>query len=410
MFFLRKEESRNVLKELNKNNSFSGNINLKKRDGSVFPAFLSISYLYSTRGSFLGIMGITRDISEIILKEQEIKEQASKLNSIIESSSHYFFSINREFKFTSFNQLYINDVKEKMNLDIKFKDDYFLLLKGKENEEELIKFWKKKFEIAFNGGSTNFELERKTVWGEPFYREIFLNPIYGEDGFIEEVSGIGHDTTDKKRNEIALKKSLEEKDVLLKEVHHRVKNNMQVISSILNLQSAYVTDKATLSALKDSQNRIRSMAAIHERLYRTSNFSDIKFSSYVKDLAESILSTYELSNISVELVFSLDEVFLTLDTAIPCGLIINELLSNSLKYAFKDRKYGLINIALHQHNGLVKMTISDNGIGISDKIDIRKSETLGLQLVNTLVDQIEGTISMKVDGGTIYTIEFKPNL
>ena len=124
---------------------------------------------------------------------------------------------------------------------------------------------------------------------------------------------------------------MEEKEVLLKEVHHRVKNNMQVISSILNLQSSYIHDEKILNILRESQNRIRAMASIHERLYQSKNFSDIKFANYVKNLAENLVHTYELTDKSVELSCKLDEVFLTLTTSIPCGLIINELISNFIE-------------------------------------------------------------------------------
>jgi two-component sensor histidine kinase len=154
----------------------------------------------------------------------------------------------------------------------------------------------------------------------------------------------------------------------LKEVHHRVKNNMQVISSILSLQSVYVTDRRVLDVLRESRNRIAAMASIHERLYTTTNLSNFRFSSYIKDLAESLVNTYELSNTSVELVFSLDQVFLSLNNAIPCGLILNELISNSLKYAFERMKYGRIDINLTSKSGKISLSLEDNGVGLSEEI------------------------------------------
>lgn len=407
-----KSEGEGILEELNRNNAFSGEIEMRRKDGTFFLAFLSISYLFNTDGAFLGIMGVSRDISDITSKEQEIKEQASKLTSIIESSSHFFFTINKNYRVTSFNKLFKEDMKEKLELEIELYDDFFQLFefRGKYSFEEFKEFWKEKFDYAFSGGSIQFEIERISLEGVPFYREIFLNPIYSEDGNIEEVSGIGHDTTQKKLYEIELTNSLNEKDILLKEVHHRVKNNMQVISSILNLQSAFVSDESVLAVLRESQNRIRAMASIHERLYRTKNFSDIKFSAYVKNLAESLVNTYELSEIPVKLFFTLDEVFLTLNTAIPCGLIINELISNCLKYAFVGREEGLIEIGLKQDNKLITLTIGDDGVGIPDDVNFENTDTLGLQLVSTLVEQIEGKVELNKERGTKFSIIFNSNL
>ena len=335
-----KDQGEQIIEELNKKNEFSGEIEMQRKDGSHFPAFLSISYLFNTEGSFLGIMGVSRDISEIISKEGEIKEQASKLTSIIESSSHFFFTVNKNLRITSFNELFRKDVKDKLDCEIELYDDFFKLFHDRENSSQvkLKKFWEEKFGATFNGKSIYFEIDRVSKDGMPFFREIHMNPIYSQNGEIEEVSAISHDTTEKKLNEIKLKNSLNEKEILLKEVHHRVKNNMQVISSILNLQSANVTDESILTVLRESQSRIQAMASIHERLYRTKNFSDIRFSVYVRNLVESLVHTYDLSENKVKLSFKLDEVYLTLNAAIPCGLIINELISNSLKYAFVGKE------------------------------------------------------------------------
>ena len=407
-----KEKGNQILEALNKKNAFSGEIEMLRKDETFFTAFLSISYLFNTDGTFLGIMGVSRDISDILSKEQEIKDQASKLTSIIESSSHLFFTVNKNYRITSFNKLFKQDIKDKYDIEMELFDDFFKLYKDKEEEEkeQLKESWLAKFNTAFNGDSTKFEVEREATDGSHFFREIYLNPIYSEEGNIEEVSGIGHDTTQKKLYEIELRNSLNEKEILLKEVHHRVKNNMQVISSILNLQSAYVKDESILSVLRESQNRISAMASIHERLYRTKNFSDIKFSAYVRNLAESLVNTYELSKTSVELSFSLDEVFLTLNTAIPCGLIINELISNSLKYAFVGRDRGKIEISLRQRQNKVTLTISDNGMGMPEAINMNNTDTLGLQLVSTLVEQIDGTIKLNKKKGTSFSIEFNTNL
>jgi len=409
ILFIHASTGEKINRELNQKGSFSGEVTMKKLNQESFTAFISCSYLFNAENEFLGIMGISRDISDIKKKEREIKEQASKLNTIIESSSHYFFTIDREYKFTSFNKRLKEDAKKNYGIDLNKRDSFFVLYENAStsSKNEQIYFWNKHFTNCFNGHFVEFETENIGPDGKHFYREIYLNPIYNENGEIEELSGIGHDTTDKRLYEKELKKSLKEKEVLLQEVHHRVKNNMQVISSILNLQSANVTDKKLLSILNESQGRIRAMAAIHERLYRTKNFSDVKFSSYIKNLSESLVYSYEYGETAIDLICEVDEIFLTLDYSIPCGLIVNELISNALKYAFKGREKGEIKIILKKQNDTISIRVEDNGVGFKQKQNIESTDSLGLQLVNTLVEQIEGKMIMEQSSGTKYVITFR---
>lgn len=215
------------------------------------------------------------------------------------------------------------------------------------------------------------------------------------------------DITERKIIEEQINHSLQEKEVLLKEVHHRVKNNLQVISSILNLQSSYVKDEATLHVLRESQNRIKSMAFIHESLYLADNFSSINFSDYVINLLQNLMQSYSKLNQTVKLNVDLQTVFLNLDLAIPCGLIINEIVSNALKYAFINNKEGdEITILMQSEGDNIKLVIGDNGIGLPKHIDYKNTESLGLQLVVTLVGQLNGTVELNNKNGARYTILF----
>jgi two-component sensor histidine kinase len=208
------------------------------------------------------------------------------------------------------------------------------------------------------------------------------------------------------RAEQELQASLEEKVVLLKEIHHRVKNNLQVISSLLNLQSQTIEDDDTLATLRDSQNRIRSMALIHERLYRSRDLSRIDLGEYVQSLSSFLIRSYRAYTRAVQLRVDADDVALSIDAAVPCGLIINELMSNALKHAFPDGREGEIRVAIKADNGLVQLSVGDNGVGFPDDVDFRETESLGLQLVNTLVDQLDGTVALRVNGGTTFEIAF----
>ncbi|MFQ6044257.1 MAG: histidine kinase dimerization/phosphoacceptor domain -containing protein, partial [Candidatus Poribacteria bacterium] len=201
-------------------------------------------------------------------------------------------------------------------------------------------------------------------------------------------------------------KSLEEKEVLLSEIHHRVKNNMQIISSMLRLQGRSIKDETYLQMLQDSQDRIRSMALIHERLCQSENLAKIDLDSYIRDLANSLFRTYAIAD-NVELKIDVENVSLSIDSAIPCGLILNELISNSLKYAFPDGREGEININLRCIEDRVELVVKDNGIGMPKDLDFKNTESLGLQLVTILVEnQLQGKIELSRTEGTEFRITF----
>ncbi len=210
----------------------------------------------------------------------------------------------------------------------------------------------------------------------------------------------------KVRDEKELKKSLAEKEVLLREIHHRVKNNMQIISSLLNLQIQFEDLDETISVLKESQGRIRSMAIIHEKLYQSSSLTNINFKEYIEKLILDIYYSYGILNGSIESVLEIHDINLNIDTAIPLGLIINELVTNSIKYAFPEH-IGKINIKLVSNHDQLELTIADNGTGISEELVLESSKTLGLQLVNSLIKQLDGKLEVDTSNGTKFKIIFQ---
>jgi PAS domain S-box-containing protein len=210
-----------------------------------------------------------------------------------------------------------------------------------------------------------------------------------------------------KKDEEKIISSLKEKEVLLKEIHHRVKNNMQIISSMLGLQSAYVNDNHLNDILKDSQNRIKSMALIHEKLYQSNNMANVDFNEYVNGLVKNLYYSYTINNEKIIVSSKIEKAAFNIDLAIPLGLIINELVSNSLKHAFPNDKQGQIDIVIKSiENNMFELTVKDNGIGLSDNIDVNNTRTLGLNLVNALVSQIDGTLSITNDNGAEFKITF----
>ena len=212
-------------------------------------------------------------------------------------------------------------------------------------------------------------------------------------------------TVELQESNTLLQDSLDEKVVLLKEVHHRVKNNLQIIASLLSLQSNQIDDEETLALFANSEHRVRAMATIHERLYLSQDLAKIDFGGYIEALVEGLIAGYKTSQ-NISLMTQVDDITLDLDQAIPCGLMINELVSNSLKYAFVDDRLGILEVRMSETADGYRLSVRDEGVGFPADIDFRKSPSLGLQLINTLTHQLGGNIDMKNEEGTEFIIEF----
>jgi PAS domain S-box-containing protein len=240
--------------------------------------------------------------------------------------------------------------------------------------------------------------------------------VFCRDYFPLSVDGDRHyhlwryeDITDRKRSDERIRASLKEKEVLLKEIHHRVKNNLQVISSLMNLQANQIRDKETAEAFRDSQARVKAMSLVHERLYKSSDLAQIDFAGYVRDVTNHLLRSYQTGRHAVRLKVEVEPVSLNIDTAIPCALIINELVSNSLKYAFPNGRDGEIRIRMnHTDSDDLNLIISDNGVGFPENIFWEQQDSLGLQLVRNLTDQLNGSIQCHLKKGAEFDIRFRP--
>ena len=289
-------------------------------------------------------------------------------------------------------------------------------------EENLGEGWLQAIHPSNRDGLSK-DWKSKAATTDGFYQDIRLNnremrdqwartritALRTEEGKLAGYVGILEDITENKESEDLVRASLAEKETLLREIHHRVKNNLQVISSLLNMQANQISDRSTLEVFKESQNRVRSMALIHEKLYGSKDLAKVKFDEYLTNLANYLFRTYRIDVQAVELSIDIEsDIFLGVDTAIPCGLIINELLTNSLKYAFPDYRKGKIRIRLHRLNERdYTLEVWDNGVGIPTNIEIGNTETLGMQLVTTLTKQLDGEIKLSRKGGTSFVLHFK---
>jgi PAS domain S-box-containing protein len=391
--------------------AFNGNVvkfvtETKLLNGEIEYRETFLNPIILPNGEIEEVSGIAHDITKKKVAEKELKEQTAKINSIFESASNMLiFTFDKDFKMRSYNKRFYNYLIEKHGITIEkgMVMDYREFPALSVQKEALGKTIKR----AFNGKHSQIELSIIDLEGNKEWFEVIFNPVYFNVGKISEVSCLAFEITKSKETENKLRNTVKEKEILLKEVHHRVKNNLQVISSILSLQASYVADKKTLDILKESQDRIKTMSFVHERLYQNSDFSSIKIGEYILSLVKDLIYSYKTDENEVKLKAQFDNIYLNLDQAIPCGLIVNELVSNALKHAFKQTKKGKLNINIKKKKNKIELKISDNGIGLPDKIVTNDTETLGFQLVHALVDQLDGTIKLNRSKGTEYLINFE---
>lgn len=347
---------------------------------------------------------LRKEIQRHELTQQVLRDTKARLSCIVKSAMDAIISINSNQKIILFNEaaekMFMCKAEEVIGTSIsRFIPDRFKKVHAQH------------ISLFGNTGITNRSMSslgaisgiRNNGVEFPIEASISQAEVSGKKIYTV----ILRDITKRKRTEESMEASLKEKTVLLKEIHHRVKNNMQVISSLLNLQSNYIRDKETLKVFKESQNRVRSMALIHEKLYLSGNLSSVNIKDYIKDLSEKLFTSYRHEAKNVSLKLNVDELFLEVDKCIAIGLILNELISNSLKHAFVNKTGGEIFISLRQLKDKILLTAEDNGIGLTENFNFRNTESLGLQLVVSLVDQHNGNIEYDGRSGTKFTISFQ---
>lgn len=374
--------------------------------------FLNISPIFSILKDPTGFVIIGTDLTETKKAMRKIIENEFKFRSVVEQTSDGIFLSVESGKIIDWNKSMekITGIKK---AEATSKSVYEIMYQiNSPNESELeLPFLKEKYDDIFNSKNLPDEIkiqEREIIHTNGSLRNITVNNFFVEKSSPIILCTVVQDITDRKEFENSLKTSLEEKEVLLREIHHRVKNNLQIISSLLNLQTVYINDEEALNLFKESQNRVRSMSMIHESLYQSRDLAHIDFSVYISRLSNELLSSYGVNINFISLKTDLENIFLDINTAIPCGLIITELFTNSIKYAFPNGRKGIINIKFKRDNGdNFILEVSDDGVGLPEDVDIKKTKSLGMRLVNSLVDQLDGTVEVDSYSGTRFVIKFQ---
>lgn len=421
-------------------------LDIRHRDGHVTPVLYNASVFKDENDEVIGIFAAARDVSDLkraekALKkaygnlEQKIKERTAELekayNSLKESErvlaeaqklahvGSYDWDIVTNDEYWSDELYHIF----RLNPELKLNHDMFLKYIHPEDSD----YVRHAINGALNGNP--YHINYRIILSNGEERIIYSQGgvIFNEKNKPIRMRGIVQDITENKKAEENLKRI---EIARKKEIHHRIKNNLQVISSLLDLQAEkfnnreYVKYSEIVEAFKESQNRVTSIALIHEELHEEEGINDtINFSLYLQRLVENLFQTYRFGNTMICLNMNLEEnIFFDMDTAVPLGMIVNELVSNSFKYAFSGRKTGVIRIELFskqitnepnnkeelkQESTGCTLIVSDDGVGIPEGIDFKNSDTLGLQIVNLLVDQLNGEVELKKDEGTEYKINFR---
>lgn len=372
-------------------------------DGNIRWMQSKYQVFYDQTGKPIRKTGIDLDISDRKQAEEQLRHNEAQLRLALDAARMGFWDWNMQTGLvtwsSNFKELFglaphTNEGPSETFLASVHPDDRDRLYEGSLCSVDPKKTNDNEFRVVLPDGTIRWMQSKFQVF-------------YDETNQPMRMIGIDLDITERKLAETKLKNSLREKEVLLQEIHHRVKNNLQVIYSLLDLQSQHIDNQATLNIFLESQNRVRSMALVHEKLYQSKDFATLNFSEYIRNLIGYLFQVYRVNTNLITLEIDVEEVTLNIDMAIPCGLIINELVSNALKYAFPKSIKGTIKVALSsQVNNQLTLVVRDNGIGFPANWDFKNVKTLGLQLVNVLTNQLDGILELDRSRGTEFRISF----
>lgn len=333
--------------------------------------------------------------------EQKLSEREKEYREIVSNANSAIIKMDMEGRVTFFNEC-AESIFGYSQKEIQNQSLYDTICFP--SQESLIKDLLNNTEKYSQYENLNRNKEGNTLWISWTNRSI-----YNEEGEKKGVLAIANDRSESRKNQEIIEQSLKEKEVLLREIHHRVKNNLQIIISLLNLNTENIKDPQDLDILRESENRIRSMAILHEQLYGSENIAEISMAPYITNLVEFLAETFGDTSPMVRLDLNIKNLFFELDTALPCGLIINELVTNSLKYAFPDSfdsREKVIGISISKNKSGISLKVYDTGVGIPEGFEIETAPSIGLKLVLALIDQLKGTWSLNHSKGTEWKFRF----
>lgn len=363
------------------------------KDGRQIDVSLTISPIRRAPGTLIGLSWIARDITI----QKRLLVDRLFLASIVESSSDAVLTKNLDGIILSWNQgaerIYGYSAEEIIGNPVSLLTPQY----KKDEIPQILQRLRKGERIE------TYETQRMRKDGTIIDVSLTVSPVTDDQNRIIAASAIARDITDKKKTEALVRSQLEEKDLLVQEVYHRVKNNLQILSSLLDLRSRTLPSEEMKSVFMEAIHRIRAMALVHESMYSSDNLAAIDFKNYVQRLSEPLIAAYAAHPDKIESQVTGEVSYLKLSLALPLGLIFNELLTNAIKYAFHER-HGRIHVHLEEKDSVLNITISDNGVGLPKNVDPLKSKTFGFRIVRLLTEQIAGHLEVKRKEGTIFIL------
>ncbi|MCW9705618.1 PAS domain-containing sensor histidine kinase [Fodinibius salsisoli] len=369
-----------------------------KKDGTPYWVELDMAPFLTAREEYNYWVGINRDITQRKEAEQKLEESEQRYRAITELSFDAIFEVGLDGTILDCN-------KRACQLSGYSREELVGMNAKKLVPEEYRSEHPEAFSEEHITGDEVWERIYRKKDGTQVPTEVHTQ-LYNI-GEKKRIVAYVRDNTTHKEYENAIFKSLKEKETLLAEIHHRVKNNLAIISGLLEMQVFNTEDEKLLNKLRESQARIQSIAMVHEKLYSSDSFSEIAIDQYIKDLVERIVSSMANFNKNIRMQYDMDPVTLTVGQAIPCGLILNELITNCFKHAFKDQQEGQIWTVLKRKDENLHLVVKDNGSGLADDFDIHTESSLGMTLINTLIQQLNGELSVSTNGGSNFEITFE---
>ncbi len=367
-------------------------------DGQQFDAEVSLTRI-QIDGS-IAVQAIVRDITEKKKADEALRQSEEKYRSLSEASPNAIYIINQDATITYANNYALRILKRSLT-DV--RGHRLMEVFPGEDADILIQI----IIGVFQHGHDVRRDDRITASdGTERWLSSVYTPLKDNAGRVTAVLCVSYDITERKTMENQIATSLREKEYLLKEIHHRVKNNLQVISSLLSMQADKATDKNVIDSLTDSQNRVKSIALVHEKLYQSKSLDQIEYSDYLTKFAMHLFDTYNVSQSQISCKIHAENILVDINQAVPCSLIINELLTNTLKYAFPGGRKGEIVIDFVTDGNNYILTYHDNGIGIPEGISFERTESLGMKLIYGLTQQLNGSVTLKREGGTTFIVTF----
>lgn len=405
------DDRNRILSMVNKDGSAEYEVVVKKRNGDKIITHCSLTAVKDEKGMINSYRGIIRDITQRKKNEEAILQAKEEWENTFDAVPDLISIIDTNYNIVRANRALANKLGTNPGETVGLK--CYEVVHGLNAPPSFCPYLK----LLENGQEHTAEVHEDVLGGDFI---VSVSPLNDADGNLSGGVHVARDITGRKTAEEELKQSLKEKEVLISEIHHRVKNNMQIISSLLSLQSSYIVDTEAVSVLKESQDRVRAMSMIYEELYQSYDLVRIDFADYVQKLVNGLFYSHNVNEDQIKPVIDIENIMLNIETAIPCGLIISEIVSNSLKHAFPmtsnyeptnknftGSEGGRICVSLKSSDDEYELKVSDDGVGLLEEINFKNKGTLGLKLVYALIDQIEGKVTLEKGSGITFKIIFK---